>query len=360
MVSGTETRGQVDLTQLVPAYMETVRFYDSKYEGISAEIFDGPVSTPGNRISFRWPYAVDTGRMAPIAKETTPAVFAEGDAYMDSFFTKIAKTGWKMEPTMWDSEIGHGKMTMGLDFKIQQASQALMRRRDYEALKYAFGDASTIKRYSTQSTDRMAEWDITGDTDLTAKAWSDTANADILYDLDVILYNSRLIGDKPMKKMIIGPWTFFNMKQNATLADEMVYTHDPRMEIIGSELRGLSLKEIVYARYKENSSYSGVVGAPGLGSLSYDTWTTMKSQHMMKHTVSGTTYEFGFITADKVGTMFKAPVYTSPGFPTGDDVTNAWQDPDTLVKYAWRAIRMGFAVPDWADIHKLTRVAAFA
>jgi hypothetical protein len=337
--------------------MDTVRFYDSKYEGVAAELFDGPVATPGNRISFRWPYAVDTGKMAPIAKETTPAVYIEGDAYMDSFFTKMAKIGWKMEPTMWDDEIAHGKMTMGLDFKIQQASQAIMRRKDFEGLRYAMGDSTTVARYSTQSLDRRKKWDIAADTALTGVSWSTTASADILFDLDTILYNSKLIGDEVMKKLIVGPLTYFSMSQNKDLQDQLVYTHDPRENIIGGELRGLSIKEIVYARYKDNSGYGTVVGGPGLGSTVYDTWTTMKSVSMMNETISGSVYEMGFIAADKIGTMFKAPVYTSPGYPTGDDVTNSWEDPESLVKKAWRAVRFGFAIGSWTSVHKLEKIA---
>jgi len=136
-----------------------------------------------------------------------------------------------------------------------------------------------------------------------------------------------------------------------------VYTHDPRQNIIGSELRGLSIKEVVYARYKENSTTAAsMVGAPGLGSITWDTWASSKSKNMMVEAHGGTDYEFALITADKVGTMFKAPVYTSPGFPTGDDVTNAWEDPETLVKKAWRAVRFGFAVKDWTSVHKLKKV----
>jgi len=357
MVSGTETRGQVDLVQLVPSYMDTVRFYDSKYEGLASELFDGPVSTPGNKISFRWPYAVDTGKMAPIAKETTPAVYIEGDAYMDSFFTKMAKIGWKMEPTMWDDEIAHGKMTMGLDFKVQQASQAIQRRKDFEGIKYAIGDASTVSRYSTQSTARRKEWDMSSDSALTDVIWSTTATAKILFDIDTILFNSKLLGDDVMKKLIVGPSTYYHMCQNTDLMEDLVYTHDPRQNIIGSELRGLSIKEVVYARYKENSTTAAsMVGAPGLGSITADTWASSKSKNMMVETHSSTDYEFALITADKVGTMFKAPVYTSPGFPTGDDVTNAWEDPETLVKKAWRAVRFGFAVKDWTSVHKLKKV----
>ena len=361
MVSFSETRGQVELPFLVPAYDETEQYWDSEYEGILTSFMERK-PTPKNAISFRASFGAAQGRMAQLAKETTPAVYWESAAYMDSYFTRIAKTGWKMEPTMWDEEIQHGKMTLSLEEKINESSMAHMRREDFEGLKVVFGDSVTLNRYSTQNTDRLKSWEIDSSTDgLIGNSWGTitgtTSLPDILHDLDTIQYNAKLLGDFPMRKFIIAPKTFYVMQRNQTIKDDIKYVHDVRDGIVGASLRGLNIKEINYARYKDDSGYSDMAGAPGIGSLMYDTWSSMKSKHMMRHEPGdGSTYEFGLITADKLGYIYSAPVYTSPGFPTGSDVSVMFDDPETLTKKAWRARRMGFRVKDYGNLHKVLKI----
>jgi hypothetical protein len=353
----SETRGQIDLAALVPAYEDTLRLFDTKYEGIIAGLMRSR-PTPRNQLSFRWPLIPDTGTMAPVSDETTSAVYMETAAYMENFATRIYKTGWKLEPTQYDSEIMHGKMGTSLEFKIDQGSKALQRRIEYEGLKYIFGDTSIISRYSSQeSQGRLKKWDITDTADgLTGNSWgtiTGTTNLpDILFDIDTILYNSKLIGDKDMSKMIVAPKTFYSMQRNIKIKEDIKYVFDVRGNIISGNLRGLNVSEVVYSRYKETSGWSGIAGAPGLGSLMWDKWTDMKSQHMMRHVDASTTYEFFLITADTVGTMWTAPVFTSPSpYPKGSDVTHSWMEHDPLMLKSWRAIRRGFSVDDFADIH---------
>lgn len=357
MSSLSETRGQIDLAALVPAYEDTVRLFDTRYEGVIGSIMRSR-PTPKNQLSFRWPIIPDTGVMAPISDETTSAVYFETASYLENFATRIYKTGWKLEPTQYDSEIVHGKMGTSLEFKIEQGSKSLKRREDYEGLKYLFGDSSIISRYSSQDAQgRLMKWDITDDSNgLIGNSWGtitgDTDLPDILFDVDTILYNSKLIGDRDMKKMLVAPKTFYSMQRNIELKEDIKFVFDVRGNIISGNLRGLNVKEIVYSRYKETSGWSDMAGAPGMGSLMWDKWADMKSKHMMRHTDTGTDYEFFVIAADTVGTIWTAPVFTSPSpYPEGTDITHTWMEDDPLMMKSWRAIRRSFSVDDFANIH---------
>lgn len=363
MSSISETRGQVDLSQLIPAFTDTMRYFDSKYEGIISDVMAGPRPTPKNRIGFRYPIIVGTGAMAPVASESDPAVYMETASYMESFTTRIYKVGWKLEPNQWDAEIGAGKMGTMLSFKIEEQSKALDRREEYEGLAYLFGDTTTINRYSTQDQGRLREWDVTSDSlGLTGNSWGtitgDSNLPDILFDLDRIIYNAKLIGDKPKSKFLVGPKTFFVMQRNINLKNDIKNVVDVRGNIVGSTLRGLNMKEVIFNRYKEVSGWSGMMGGPGLGSLMWDKWTDMKSQHMMRHTDGETTYEFGLITADEVGTRWKAPVFTSERYPKGDDVTHSFWEDDPLLLKSWRAKRRGYSIDDFADVHVVKKIVS--
>lgn len=363
MSSMGETRGQVDLAALVPAYVDTLRLWDTAYEGVVDSIMrQSP--TPMGQLTFRWPVIPDTGAMAPVSDETTSAVYMETAAYMERFATRIYKVGWKLEPTAFDKEIAHGKMGTSLEFRIQQASKALQRRIDYEGLKYVFGDETIISRYSSQAAQgRLKTWDIEDDSDLFGVSWGvvdptteEDDLPDVFFDLDTILYNSKLIGDKAMTKFFIAPKTYYSMQRNIRIKNDIKTVFDVRGNIVSSTMRGLNIKEVLYSRYKETTGWSEMMGAPGLGSLMWDKWTDMKTQHMMRHTDTGTTYEFGLITGDTIGTIWNAPVFTSEKYPNQPDVTHSWWEDDPLMLKSWRAIRRGFSVDDFSGVHVVKKI----
>lgn len=358
-ISGT--RGTIDLSMMVPAYDEVVHFYDQEYEGI-IDNFMGRKWTPEKRISYKKAYGTDTGRMASIGKENTPPVYYEEPAYLEQFFTRCAKVGWRNDPLTWSKEIMMGKVALGLEAKIQAASKAHVRREEHQGLNFVIGDTSTVERYSTQDpTERQKQWDITSSAEgLLGNSWGTITGTnnlpDVLYDLDTIIYNAKIMGAR-LKKMIMGPKTFYVLQRNVKLEDDLKYVHDVRQNVVGATLRGLAMKEIVYARYKEDNDYASGAMAPGLGSMEYNTWSSMKTKHMMQETISDTTYEFALLTVDQVGYITKANFFTGGSeFPQGDDVTINWEDPENLTKYSWRGKRYGFRVDNWEGIHKLYKI----
>jgi hypothetical protein len=356
----SETRGQIDLALLVPAYEETVRMFDGQYDGIISTLMNTR-PTPKNQLSFRWPIVPNTGQMAPVSDETTSALYMETAAYLENFATRIFKVGWKLEPTVYDEEISQGKMGVSLEYKIEMASQALKRREDFDGLKYLFGDSTVIGRYSSQNAQgRLKQWDILSSADgLVGNSWgtiTGTSNLpDILHDINTIKWNAKKIADKPLSKFLVAPKTYYCMQENKTLKDDIKSVVDVRGNIVGDTLKGLSIKEVVYSRYKEMTGYGTLTGAPGLGSLAWDKWADMKSKHMMQHT-DGSTYEFALITADTVGTVWTAPVFTSPKYPQGSDVTHSWMEDDPLMFKSWRAQRRGYSVLDFSNVHVLQKI----
>ena len=353
-----ETAESFPIALRVPAFMPTVRMWDSQFQGFTAQLMPEANSPGGVNSNFKWPIVIDTGVIAPVGDLMSRAQFIETSIQEESFWTRITKLGYYINPEQFKNEIGAGKLGIASTTKLKMVVKAIQRRIELDRLNYISGDTTTIARFSTQDTARLKTWDVSSDSDMGSGkggSWSGMT-ADMMYHLDLILRHSAEIGDDPLENFFVGPDTYMYMNQNQTLMDNIKYTVDLRNRPIGDNIRGLRVHLVRLQRYKDESS-TATMGMPGRGSPSYDTWTAIKSKHMMRHSSGGTEYEYGLLTAAKVGFTWRPPVYTAEKYPDGNIVTEAWMSHNPKVFYTYLTTRYGFAVEDFSKIHRLNKLA---
>jgi hypothetical protein len=119
-------------------------------------------------------------------------------------------------------------------------------------------------------------------------------------------------------------------------------------------LRGVTIHVITGDTYKDNSGADVTMSAPGKGSTSYNTWTTIKTKHMMRTN----SYEDALLTASKLGITWRPSVYNMDPYPAGNIVPVSWMDNNPKMFYTYLMTRYGFAVEDFAKVHTLSKVAS--
>jgi len=355
------TGDDLEIATKVPAWMPTLKTYDQTFADFTSNLMPARDSPePGRNDSFHWEVRVAPQRMAPRGDLMSKARFGTEARAQEVFWTAITLEGMRILPDQYSNEVLRGNLGPNMTEKLRDVMEAIQRRIAYDRLKFICGDSTTVSRFSSMSTERRKLWDVSSDTYMSSGkggSWS-TVSTDILWHVDYINRYPKVFGTKkPLNNLLIGPDTEFYMNQNTTLRDLLKYNVDLRGMMFNGTIRNLKVETIMGDTYKAESDESGF-NTPGMGSHKYDIAGTMVTKHMMRENFGGTEYEFALLTADNIGFTWRPEVYTAEGYPTGNLVTVSWQDHNPLLKYAYVMTRYGFAMEDFAYVHKLQKIAA--
>lgn len=348
------------LSMLLPAWEDMVRDWGIQTEDFTADLMpSAPSPEPGRNDSFDWGIKTNTGMIAPRGDLFSKARFIDEARQKEKFWTTITLLGTWINPDQYAAAATGPGMTITLAEKMKDVMEAINRRIMIDRLEYLSGNSTVTGAFSTQGTGRLKTWDLTSDSDMGSgkgNGW-DTTTSDPLYHLDLIIrYASAM---RPVNTLIIGPDAFFYLNQNSTVENKIKYNFDLRGRMFDSNIRGLNVKVIENDTYKEDSENESTMNMPGKGSYDYDTWSTMKTKHMMRETFGATEYEYGLIVGDDIGKTWRPPVYSAETYPKNENlVTIEYDTKNPLLHYIYVMTRYGFAVKDFGSVHKIQKTAA--
>jgi hypothetical protein len=333
--------------------MPAMRSYDLETVDFTESLLPNANSPGGINSNFNWPIRIGLQMIAPVGDLMSTGRSVELTMKNEQFWTTITKMGGYINPEQFASEVGIGKMGVNFAAKMKEAWGAIRRRIMKDRLAYVSGDSSMISLLSTQDTGRMKTWNVTTDMG-TGKngSWS-TLSTDMFWQIDIVLRYANELARVKMSNFYMGPDTEFYANQNTTLKTLIQNVVDLRGNLIGQDLRGLRLYPIYDDIYKDDSALQTQMNPQGMGSLDYSTFAAIKEKHMMRHSVAGTDYEYGLITAPKLGFTWRPPVYQQESYPDGNIVTDSWWTHSPKVFFTEIMTRYGFAVEDFAKIHRM-------
>jgi hypothetical protein len=78
---------------------------------------------------------------------------------------------------------------------------------------------------------------------------------------------------------------------------------------------------------------------------------------MMRHTVGATEYEYGLITAPKLGFTWRPPVYQQELYPGENVVTDSWWTHGPRLYYSEVRTRYGYVIDDMAKVQRVNQLS---
>ena len=296
------------LAELQPkAFLATLRYFDGQIP-FKLEPFMPYINVP--QWSFRWRVKIDTGRMAKVGEPNSKTEFHTTDWKYEDFYCKEIKDGFYV--TSFD--LATNKLPGSVVARLtEEMTNAIKMRETYIGLQAMMGNS-----WNNQSTHRLVEgW---------ALKWNDSSSTPIADILKAKRMVTKMCGQVP-SLMILDLDTYDYLNQHSSIVQQIQYT-DKSLLTNGQIETIKNLKIIVIENfYKEDSSESSMLGAPGRGDL---------AESKFDETIPGPDNKTFFlqdtaiITTPKVGYMGRF----------GGVRGNNWVDKDTDILYynSWEDI----------------------
>lgn len=322
---------------------------------VQAPSFSGkPISYKN---SFQVPITADPQYMSSYAdygeRPTKRAIAFRRELYSPSM---IQEDGPEWDPFEFSDEFVDGFVDFRNQFMNVLAIRAMNRRIEYDAIKYLYGDSSTINRFSPGvDTGRKKSLDATDSDDLVGTGWQDVDNAKPLKDLSTIRYHARDIMGQEITIGLIGNKTKWSLENNKSILDVMQYTTDFTNTVIGAQVGGVNMQFVGAQTYKDASSTSQP-GMPGKGDIRETTFSRDNRTRFMTESSGGDTYEWALFVPGEVGNVFTARCHPKHE-NTESPYIHSWTDEETELTKTRLAMAYTPFVDDWARVFIVNKIA---